>query len=54
MDSGANFHVCADISLFASYQVCGTRALLMGNGSHAHLLDVGMLVQSLLQERRCY
>jgi hypothetical protein len=41
MDSGANIHVCADVSLFASYQVGRTRALLMGNGSRAHVLGVG-------------
>jgi hypothetical protein len=41
MDSGANIHVCADVSLFASYQVSRTRALLMGNGSRVHVLGVG-------------
>jgi hypothetical protein len=30
MDSGATIHVCADISLFASFQVGRTGALLMG------------------------
>jgi hypothetical protein len=43
MDSGANIHVCADISLFASYLVGRTRALLMGNGSRAHVFGVGMV-----------
>ena len=33
MDTGANIHVCADASLFSSYQVGETGALLMGNGS---------------------
>jgi hypothetical protein len=37
-DTGDNIHVCADISLFSSYQCKGTRALLMGNGSHACVL----------------
>jgi hypothetical protein len=41
IDTGANIYVCADISLFSSYQVGGTGSLLMGNGSHAHVLDVG-------------
>jgi hypothetical protein len=41
MDSGANVHVCANISLFASYQVGRTGALLMGNGSRAHVLGAG-------------
>jgi hypothetical protein len=42
-DTGANIHVCADISLFCSYQCKGAGALLMGNGSHARVL---VLVQS--------
>jgi hypothetical protein len=33
--------VCADISLFSSYQVGGTISLLMGNRSHAHVFGVG-------------
>ena len=44
MDTGANIHVCADASLFSSYQVDGTRALLMGNGSHARVLGVGTVI----------
>jgi hypothetical protein len=44
MNSSANIHVRADVSLFASYQVGGTGALLMGNGSHAHVLGVGTVV----------
>jgi hypothetical protein len=43
MDSGANIHVCADISLFAFYQVGRTGALLMGNGSRAHVLGAGTI-----------
>jgi hypothetical protein len=43
-DTGANIHVCADISLFSSYQCKGTRALLMGNGSHACVLGVGTII----------
>lgn len=35
MDTGPNIHVCADISLFSSYQVEGTTSLLMGNRVHA-------------------
>jgi hypothetical protein len=41
VDTGANIHVYADISLFSSYQVGGTASLLMGNGSHARVLSVG-------------
>ena len=44
MDSGANIHVCADVYLFTSYQAGGTRALLMGNGSHARVLGAGMVI----------
>jgi hypothetical protein len=44
MDIGANVHVCADISLFSSYQVGDTRALLMGNDSHARVLSVGTVI----------
>jgi hypothetical protein len=43
IDTSANIHVCADISLFSSYQVGGTGSLLMGNGSHARVLGVGMV-----------
>jgi hypothetical protein len=43
-DTGANIHVCADISLFSSYQCKGTGALLMGNGSHARVLGVGTVI----------
>ena len=35
VDTGANIHVCADISLFSSYQVGRTSSLLMGNGARA-------------------
>ena len=43
MDS-ANIHVCADVSLFSSYQVGRSDALLMGNGSRAHVLGVGTVI----------
>jgi hypothetical protein len=35
--------VCANVSLFSSYQVGGTTSLLMGNRSHASVLSVGMV-----------
>jgi len=44
MDSGANIHVCADVSLFSSYQVGRSSALLMGNGSCAHNLGGGTVI----------
>jgi hypothetical protein len=50
-DTGANIHVCADISLFSSYQCKGTKTLLMGNRSHVRVLDVGTVI---LSKRRCY
>jgi hypothetical protein len=44
MDSGANIHVCADASMFTSYQVGRSGALLMGNGSRTHVLGVGTII----------
>ena len=44
MDSGANIHVCADVSLFSSYQVGRSGALLMGSGSRASVLGVGTVI----------
>ena len=41
IDTGANVHVCADASMFSSYQVTGTSPVLMGNGSHAFVRGVG-------------
>jgi hypothetical protein len=43
-DTSANIHVCAIISLFSSYQCKGAGALLMGNGSHARVLGVGIAI----------
>jgi hypothetical protein len=48
MDGGANIHVCADTSLFASFQVGKTGALLMGNGSRAHVHGVGTVILKLI------
>jgi hypothetical protein len=41
VDTWANIHVCADISLFSSYQVRQTSSLLMENGACAAVRDVG-------------
>nr|AAL31082.1 putative polyprotein [Oryza sativa Japonica Group] len=41
VDTGANVHVCADISLFSSYQVARRSTVLIGNGSHASVHGVG-------------
>ena len=51
MDSGANIHVCADVSLFISYQASRTRASLMGNGSHARVLGAGTVVLKFTLEK---
>src|SRR5207253_6447389 len=41
IDTGANVYVCADISMFSSYQVVRDCSVLMGNGSHASVHGVG-------------
>ena len=41
IDTGANTHVCSDISMFSSYQVSRTSSVLMGNGSRASVHGVG-------------
>jgi hypothetical protein len=41
LDTGANIHVCDDISLFSSYQGLQGSSVLMGNGSHASVRGVG-------------
>jgi hypothetical protein len=39
--------MCVDISLFTSFQVGRTGALLMGNGSRAHVHGVGSVILKL-------
>jgi hypothetical protein len=39
--TGANIHVCADVSLFSFYQLLQGSSVLMGNGSHASVRGVG-------------
>jgi hypothetical protein len=41
LDIGANVHVCSDINLFSSYQGARDSSILMGNGSHASVHDIG-------------
>src|SRR6266508_106870 len=41
IDTGANVHICADISMFSSYQAARTSSMLMGNGSHASVHGAG-------------
>jgi hypothetical protein len=51
MDSGANIHVCADVYMFSPYQVGRSGALLMGNGSRAHVLVVGTIILKFTSEK---
>ena len=41
IDTGANVHICADFSMFNSYQATRTSSVLMGNGSHAFVHGAG-------------
>lgn len=41
IDIEANVHVCADISIFSSYQVAQDSSVLMRNKSHVFVHDVG-------------
>jgi hypothetical protein len=43
--------VCANVSLFSSYQVGRTSSLLMGNGAHAAVHGVGMVDLKLTLEK---
>ena len=43
IDTGANIHVCIDISMFSSYQVARGSTVMMGNDSHATVLSVGSI-----------
>jgi hypothetical protein len=43
--------VCADISLFSSYQVGGAGSLLMENGSHARVLGIGTINLKLTSKK---
>jgi len=47
VDTGANIHVCADMSLFSSYQVTRGGVVLMGNGSRASVHGVGTVDMKL-------
>ena len=41
IDTGANTHVCSDVSMFSSYQVARTCSVLMENSSRASVHGVG-------------
>ena len=51
VNKGANIHVCADISLFSSYQVGRTSSLLMGNGAGAVVCGAGTVDLKLTLEK---
>jgi hypothetical protein len=53
LDTGANVHVCADISMFTSYQVARDSSVLMGNGSHASVRGVGTVDLKFTSGRSC-
>jgi hypothetical protein len=41
LDTGDTIHVCADVSLFYSYQLLQGSFVLIGNMSHASISGVG-------------
>jgi hypothetical protein len=41
LETGANIHVCDDISLFSTYQGLQGSSIMMGNRSHASIRGVG-------------
>jgi len=51
VDTGANIHVCSDISLFTSYQGERSSSVLMGNGSIVPVLGVGTVELKLSSEK---
>jgi len=52
VDTGANIHVCADVSLFSFYQA-GRASSLMGNGRVRLFMVLVRSIWNLLQERLC-
>ena len=51
IDTGANVHVCTDISMFLSYQVVYDSFILMGNGSHASVRGISMVNLKFTSEK---
>ena len=47
IDTGANVHVCSNLSMFSSYQGTRSSSILMGNGSAASVLGVGTVQPKL-------
>ncbi|KAL0448090.1 UNVERIFIED_CONTAM: hypothetical protein Slati_1936900 [Sesamum latifolium] len=53
IDTRANVHVCADKSLFVSYQAITGRTVSMGNSSTAEVLGIGSMDLKFLQGAFC-
>jgi hypothetical protein len=51
LDSGANIHLCSDTSLFSSYQLARDSSVMMGNGLHASIQNVGTVDLKLTSEK---
>jgi hypothetical protein len=43
LDSGANVHLCSNVSQFSSYQVARDSSMIMRNESHASVHSVDMV-----------
>ncbi|KAL0430541.1 UNVERIFIED_CONTAM: hypothetical protein Sradi_0680100 [Sesamum radiatum] len=54
IDTGANVHVCADKSLFVSYQAITGRTLSMGNSSTAEIHRIGSVDLKFPSGRVCH
>jgi hypothetical protein len=53
VDTGVNIHMCADVSLFSSYQAGWTSSLLMGKGACAVVRGVGTVDLKLTSGKTC-
>jgi hypothetical protein len=51
IDTGANVHVCAKISMLTSYQAAWDSSVRIGNGSHASVHGVGMVDQKFTSRK---
>jgi hypothetical protein len=51
VDTGANIHVCVDISIFSSYHGLQGSSVLMGNGSHAFVRGVSTVDLKFTSEK---
>jgi len=51
IDTGANIHVCSNLSLFSNYQVLGSRTVTMENNDVAPMLGVSRINLKLTSEK---